>query len=605
MTKLTGGIIALLLCVVSHAQTRPSVFFTDIESGPGTGGEGNNGAFVTIYGQNFGSTRDTSKVTIGGVEVASYRIWGAAHLWYEKIVVQLGPSVPSGAQSLVITTPNGSSASTTFTVRDGRIYFVSKTGSDSNDGSFSRPFATPTKAKEMMRPGDVTYMREGNWSTEEQFKAVLTIFPEHSGTAGRPVALLAYPGEKPSIDTTVDRGIQLIGHSGSSAPTQYWVIGGLRIFAYSYAIFPAGAEVNHLRIVGNDLRQRVNGCGIEAEYDANSHVIIGNDIHHNGDGKTKSYSIYYAGFGKQNDIDIAWNALHDNPVGKGIQVYGHTAGDSISNLRIHDNAIYNNCMSGMVLGGSDGTANFIKDVLVYNNLIYNNGACHPEWSYPGVQIQNYGSGSTGIGAYQLYNNTFYNNAAPYRNAINILQSGNEMTVQGGIGSLVLKNNIFNANSGSKSYIGWDDTAAQAKVSGNNNLWFGKGAGPSQTTGNLGNDPLFVNAAVGNFRLQAASPAINAGVTIASITHDIEAFPRLQGTAVDLGAFEFAGSSSTSLPCDVSGDHRIDNTDVTLAIDQTLARVPCTSADIDKDGQCTVVDVQRVINARSGSCRVTP
>lgn len=38
--------------------TGPSIFFTDSTSGPGSGGQDDRGAFVTLYGNGFGETRE-------------------------------------------------------------------------------------------------------------------------------------------------------------------------------------------------------------------------------------------------------------------------------------------------------------------------------------------------------------------------------------------------------------------------------------------------------------------------------------------------------------------------------------------------------------------
>jgi hypothetical protein len=55
-------------------------------------------------------------------------------------------------------------------------------------------------------------------------------------------------------------------------------------------------------------------------------------------------------------------------------------------------------------------------------------------------------------------------------------------------------------------------------------------------------------------------------------------------------------------CDVNKDGSVNQTDVNSALDQALGKASC-STDLDGDGQCTVVDVQRVINASLGqSCR---
>jgi hypothetical protein len=44
-----------------------------------------------------------------------------------------------------------------------------------------------------------------------------------------------------------------------------------------------------------------------------------------------------------------------------------------------------------------------------------------------------------------------------------------------------------------------------------------------------------------------SPAINQGVTIATVTNDYAGAARPQGTAFDIGAYEFGGQPVGSLP----------------------------------------------------------
>ncbi len=59
-------VVALLFCVAPAFAQGPAIFFTDLTSGPKTGGENNNGTIVTIYGKRFGATRGNSTVTVGG-----------------------------------------------------------------------------------------------------------------------------------------------------------------------------------------------------------------------------------------------------------------------------------------------------------------------------------------------------------------------------------------------------------------------------------------------------------------------------------------------------------------------------------------------------------
>ena len=70
---------------VAAATPGPLILYTDITSGPNSGGEGNGGIYLTIFGLHFGATQGTSTVTINGRPVAQYILWSDT-----KIGVQIG-----------------------------------------------------------------------------------------------------------------------------------------------------------------------------------------------------------------------------------------------------------------------------------------------------------------------------------------------------------------------------------------------------------------------------------------------------------------------------------------------------------------------------------
>jgi uncharacterized protein (TIGR03437 family) len=67
-------------------------------------------------------------------------------------------------------------------------------------------------------------------------------------------------------------------------------------------------------------------------------------------------------------------------------------------------------------------------------------------------------------------------------------------------------------------------------------------------GNISADPRFLNAAGGNYRLQSASPAVNAGDPVAPelTATDLDGNPRKRIGKVDMGAFEYPGPASVTV-----------------------------------------------------------
>src|SRR5450432_2453613 len=145
----------LLTCAALQSATAawgaaPALFYTDLTSGPKSGGQNNAGVFVTIYGRNFGAVRGSSSVTVGGGPAAAYPTWTDT-----KIAIQLGAAAVTG--NIVVATPAGESNPAPFTVRAGKIYFVASNGSDNNSGKFNSPWLTLMHARDTMQPGDTAY----------------------------------------------------------------------------------------------------------------------------------------------------------------------------------------------------------------------------------------------------------------------------------------------------------------------------------------------------------------------------------------------------------------------------------------------------------------
>ena len=503
------------------AQAAPRLFFTDIESGPGVGGEGNLGAFITIYGEGFGATQSDSTVTIGAQPVARVFSWdqNAAARGIDRIVVQPGPAAASG--DIVVTVAGQASNALPFTVRAGSLYFVSQvSGNDSNSGTRGQPWASLWRARSTLVAGDIVYVEGGTFS--ELDPAVpgwdTLLFLDTSlcatGTAAAPIAYLGYPGRPPLLaNRAARRGIFFNQDAG---PLSHYIVGNMRFGALEDAILVAGA--GH-RIVGNDLSHGGEGHKLGVFGTTSAIEILGNRFDSNGTPETKFYAIYVQGFGVNRDIDIGWNEIR-NQEGRSIQVYGHLTGDAVDDLRIHDNVLVGSQLNNLLVGGSDGDNEILGTVVVTSNVIAGSRSAE------GLRVND------PRGTVIVENNTLVDNAV----AQIYLEDA-------GAGRVTLRDNILVAGT-SQQYYEFDAGASPASIISSNNLTYGAGPCEAWDTSCVSGDPLFAGAS--DYHLQPNSPAIDAGVAT-SAARDHDGTPRPQGARFDIGAYEWRTGSSCVAP----------------------------------------------------------
>lgn len=528
----------------------PRIFYTDLVSGPTAGGQNNNGAFITLYGERFGPSPAGASVIVGGGVVAAYPVWTDT-----KVTVQLGPSALTGA--IVLTNAAGASNGTPFTVAAGNIYFVSPGGSDTAGGSFSTPWQTLTHARDTLAPGDIVYAMDGVAQATDDgqgWSSCLTL-GANAGAPGALKAMVVYPGASATIGNVnpTSAGGCDTAIRGKGQGESYWAFAGFTIRGGGITLNPVSET--GWRIVGNDL-SCPNGNGqagcLDLAYET-SLAVYGNNIHHVGTNLNPAtvtalyHGVYISEF--NHGVDFGWNTIAYVQGCRGLQ-QNVNQGSSSYDLHIHDNIIHDTQCDGIVMTTIDPSQGTVE---LYNNIIYNTGTgpANAEntgaWNcllIEGYDPSGYGPGS---GTVEVYNNTLYNCGTwanpPYGQSEGMLLWANEGNPKK---SMRIRNNIIYASTVSP----YCDDSVCSGLTGSNNIFYGNGPPPANgnITGSLNVDPKLTNLspATPDFHLQPGSPAIDAGVTISGLATDFDGILRPQGSAFDIGAYEYISHSPALL-----------------------------------------------------------
>ncbi len=562
------------------AAQSPVILFSDLTDAPVSGWEGSatKGAAVSVWGLNLSATRGTSYITVGGVNLTSdsdYAEWGATtnpttSRGLQRITFWLNSSMSLGETTISVTTADGTSETIPFYTRNtGNIYFVSTVGDDSNDGLTTlTPFKTLYKMLPIMAAGDVFYLRAGAYLETDPSSPVgseclinMSNGNHAAGVINNSISIASYPGELAILgDGTLTHNSIL--RQASYTPTDhmdYFIWSKIKWQASNavWAIDNGGATggtINNVRLVGNDATttQSSIGKGIAFQIPANAgsenFKMLGNYIHHTGkslnwvpsDGSGYRVGpLYFSGFGIHSGItEVAWNEFAYNN-GQS-QFYGHHATDKIALLKYHDNLIHHTSTQptdviavSAVFGGGDSNDTpqsnyaFITEGYIYNNVFYANGG--------GIRAGDTTSWGGHGGSLYFFNNSFYGNTDYTQREISV----------GNLDAFVYRNNIVWTTAGSGDYF-YGPTDMNDISVGSNNIYYGlSNSIPiwDDTVSSVSNtNPLYTNPSANDFTLQSTSPAINAGATLAFVPKDFLGTSRPQGSAYDIGAFEYVSAA---------------------------------------------------------------
>lgn len=477
----------------------------------------------------------------------------------------------------------------------GNSFYVATTGSDSNLGTIDSPWKTISHAagsSSGVLAGDTVFVRGGS------YKESVTVALSGSASGG-PIVFQSYPGETAIVDgtgltpPTDQHGLFNI------ESRSYITISGFEIRNYqtsSSSAVPAGIWVtgagSHIQLLNNKVHDiktssEANGnafgvavYGSEAPASLDSITIDGNEVYNLRTGGSESVNVD----GNVTNFVITHNIIHDND-NIAIDAIGfegvssNSAYDYARNGVISGNTIYNISGSTNPGEGNDYDANGIyvdggSQILIENNLIHHvdigievasenrgrvssfvtvrNNVIYSS-NTVGISIGGYASNTGGTDNCVIVNNTLYNNDTKGTGS-------GEFQVQYYSTNNVFKNNIVYASAQGLFINNYTNSSANP-VDADYNLYFSSVAASSaeflwngsgyssfsafqSSTGKDSHsrylDPMFVSLTSPNLKVGATSPAVGFGINLGSAIVGAEDFagnPRVQGSAIDIGAFE--------------------------------------------------------------------
>ncbi|MBW4692175.1 MAG: right-handed parallel beta-helix repeat-containing protein [Lyngbya sp. HA4199-MV5] len=429
-------------------------------------------------------------------------------------------------------------------------YYISGTGNDSNDGSSeSQAFRSFNQVRRVLKAGDTVLVMNGTYENLAPSSNIISLVGLQ-GTAAQPTTIKAYPGATPVLQAHGNNW-NAIGITGSS----HVVIEGLTLrgardeitldYALSqrfnlnnpatsgngiFATFqngPNGTEAEKIHSTHITLRNNTvsnfPGGGIgttEVDYvTIENNIVSGNAYYSpygtqgitnlrlwNSDNNTTDYKVVMRGNISYDNIQkVPWNQLPNGEITEGHGIMIDTAYDAVGNaykgkILFADNVAYDNGGAGILIFKSEAPVDLV------NNTTYQNGS---------VLTQ---TGNIAINEAQ--------NVRAYNNIMVARDGGSANSINNTSSNIVFDRNL--------TYNGNFKASDNPNTPGLNNI--------------VGQDPQFVNAAAGNFALQAGSAAIDTGSTLFNgiVSTDILGATRRDGDGIngvqpDLGAYEYTGS----------------------------------------------------------------
>ena len=417
------------------------------------------------------------------------------------------------------------------------LHCVSPSGNDAGPGTEARPWRTIQKAAEAAGAGDTIYVRAGTYRERVVFRV--------SGAEGRFITLMPRPGEEAILE---GRGIRLPADWGGLleiSGRSHIRIGGLKIRnagphannpgvlvdgsrwiiienIHTYNTASSGIGVwnsEHVALAGNEVELACNDGQQECITVAGTaHFEVRNNRVHRGGPGTRGGEGIDAKDGSR-EGKIFGNQLYDlSRVGLYVDAWDKHTHD----IEVFGNLVHDVRADGLALASESG--GLLEGIRLYNNIAFRNKGS-------GLSISRNGESSGHpMDRILVVNNTMYGNGlGPWGGGIAVDNPD--------VRNLIIRNNILSLNRVFQIEVEPDVPKRSALIEYNLIHGFRDYLDETRGAAFIKKDPLFMDAAGGDFRLSGSSPAVDSGSSLGAPSRDFAGNPRPQGSGYDLGAFE--------------------------------------------------------------------
>lgn len=446
-----------------------------------------------------------------------------------------GPLSPATSESALTASPE--TQETAAAQAPGRSLYVSTTGADTSNGAQSSPWKSISYAVSQLQAGDTLYIEAGTYQ-QSGGGAIFTT----SGTSDAPITIQGLgnviiegtatmtiggytvaSNYNPAFDTKGQDYIRFKNLTVNnlraavtvSPNSSYVEIDGLKADRNHFAVLINGGD--HITVRNAVVTNSRNGFRTEATTGVNPTDILYENIDVSG----------------SKDVYSGFETRYRNGDGF-ILEFGNRM--TLRNVKSYDNWD----------GGFDVKATnvLMENVETYGNknnfkvwgtgLVVKNSLSHNAKYFVGDPVAGEGYGvNNRMGQATFINTTFANNEVADIRADN----------DGGASSTILQNSIIVRDRASGSLYVRDG----GLMTDNNNIWYDARKAADFTISGSSRfiNPELVNLSGRDFHLQSGSPAIDAGSMSYPIAEvDQDNAPRVSGSSVDLGAYEFSGTTPT-------------------------------------------------------------